>query len=104
VLRGKDLANRSGTAIQRIVDEIGQVTENITQIAAANEEQSGRAEERSRNVENVATVATHAAQGITQIAGATGHVNDLSSRLLVLLGGFSVEAAPKTATTRTTHS
>ena len=68
VEEGIELADRAGTALDRIVAGVQQVVDVVNQIAAASEEQSTTSEQISRSVEAISTVSTEAAMGIAQIS------------------------------------
>ncbi|WP_242653097.1 methyl-accepting chemotaxis protein [Pseudodesulfovibrio hydrargyri] len=76
------LSNRAGDALQRIMDNIGDMVKRVTQIATAAEEQSSAAEGIMRNVEDIASIAEDADEAAGQAAGATREMAELARELL----------------------
>ena len=70
VERGIALADKAGTSLKEIVGVSQKVTDMVTQIAAASEEQSSASEQISKNVEAISKVTSETAQGTQQIARA----------------------------------
>ena len=74
--------------------EIGQTIEAInsmnSQIATAAVEQTAVAEEINRNIESINTSSEKTASGATQVATASDHLSELSSRLQNLVSQFKV--------------
>lgn len=93
-----DLANLAGEALRRIMEEIGDMTMRVAQIATAAEEQSASTEEVNRNLESIATVAAEADEGAVQAAVATRELAELSQNLVKVSEVFSdTEGQPDTA-------
>jgi methyl-accepting chemotaxis protein len=82
------LADRAGTSLQEIVRTSQKVTDMVTQIAVANEEQSSSSEQISKNMEAIATVTQQTASGTQQIARAAEDLNRLTEALQQLVGQF----------------
>ena len=76
------LSNRAGEALQRIMDNIGDMVKRVTQIATAAEEQSSAAEGIMRSVEDIAAIAEDADEAAGQAAGATREMAELARELL----------------------
>jgi methyl-accepting chemotaxis protein len=95
VERGKELANRAGTSLQEIVGVSQKVTDMVTQIAAASEQQSSASEQISKNVEGISKVTSETAQGTQQIARAAEDLNRLTERLQELVARFTVSTADR---------
>jgi methyl-accepting chemotaxis protein len=76
------LSNRAGEALQRIMDNIGDMVKRVAQIATAAEEQSSAAEGIMRSVEDIAAIAEDADEAAGQAAGATREMADLARELL----------------------
>ena len=91
VAEGREMAHQAGEALQGIVREVEQVEDRVSQIAAANEEQSTTSEQISRNVAQISEVTTDSAQGLNQISEALDELNRLSERLNQLTDEFEVE-------------
>jgi methyl-accepting chemotaxis protein len=76
------LSNRAGEALQRIMDNIGDMVKRVSQIATAAEEQSSAAEGIMRSVEDIASIAEDADEAAGQAAGATREMAELARELL----------------------
>ncbi|MGE4422672.1 MAG: methyl-accepting chemotaxis protein [Pseudodesulfovibrio sp.] len=76
------LSNRAGEALQRIMDNIGDMVKRVAQIATAAEEQSSAAEGIMRSVEDIASIAEDADEAAGQAAGATREMAELARELL----------------------
>jgi methyl-accepting chemotaxis protein len=90
VERGIALADRAGSSLKEIVGVSQKVTDMVTQIAAASEEQSSASEQISKNVESISKVTGETAQGTQQIARAAEGLNQLTNTLQDLIGQFKV--------------
>jgi len=84
------LADRAGTSLQEIVQTSQKVTDMVTQIAVANEEQSSTSEQISKNMEAIATVTQQTASGTQQIARAAEDLNRLTEALQQLVNQFKL--------------
>ena len=87
---GIELADKAGTSLKEIVQISQKVTDMVTQIAAASEEQSSSSEQISKNVEAISTVTSETANGTQQIARAAEDLNRLTENLQQLLGKFNL--------------
>jgi methyl-accepting chemotaxis protein len=90
VAKGIALADRAGQSLQEIVGVSQKVTDMVTQIAAASEEQSTASEQISRNVEGISKVTSETAAGMQQIARAAEDLNHLTENLERVVGGFKL--------------
>jgi methyl-accepting chemotaxis protein len=90
VKQGMKLADRAGASLQEIVGVSQKVTDMVTQIAAASEEQSSASEQISKNVEGISKVTGETAQGTQQIARAAEDLNRLTDNLQRLIDQFTV--------------
>jgi methyl-accepting chemotaxis protein len=90
VKQGMKLADRAGASLQEIVGVSQKVTDMVTQIAAASEEQSSASEQISKNVEGISKVTGETAQGTQQIARAAEDLNRLTDNLQRLIEQFTV--------------
>ena len=90
VERGIALADKAGTSLKEIVGVSQKVTDMVTQIAAASEEQSSASEQISKNVEGISKVTGETAQGTQQIARAAEDLNRLTDNLQNLIGQFTL--------------
>ena len=98
---GITLADQAGESLKEIVRISQRVTDMVTQIAAASEQQSSASEQISKNVEAISTVTGETAQGTQQIAQAAEDLNRLTENLQQLVQRFNLQgesthhAAPK---------
>jgi len=76
------LSNRAGEALQRIMENIGDMVKRVAQIATAAEQQSSAAEGIMRSVEDIASIAEDADEAAGQAAGATREMAELARELL----------------------
>jgi methyl-accepting chemotaxis protein len=86
------LADKAGQSLQQIVDVSQRVTEMIMQIAGASEQQSSAAEQISRNIDGISSVAGETATGTAQVARAAEDLNRLTENLGDLVQHFKVAA------------
>jgi methyl-accepting chemotaxis protein len=84
------LADLAGASLQEIVQTSQKVTEMVTQIAVANEQQSSTSEQISKNMEAIATVTQQTASGTQQIARAAEDLNRLTEALQHLVNQFKL--------------
>jgi len=85
---GIALADRAGAALAEIVRVSQQVTDMITGIAAASEEQSAASEQIAKNVDAIRAVTAETAAGEQQIARAAEDLNRLTENLQRLTSRF----------------
>jgi methyl-accepting chemotaxis protein len=90
VSTGIALADKAGASLHEIVNVSQKVTDAVTQIAGASEEQSKASEQISRNVEGISNVTNESAMGVQQIAQAAEDLNRLTENLQVLVGRFTL--------------
>ncbi|TVQ98825.1 MAG: PAS domain-containing protein [Desulfovibrionales bacterium] len=81
-------SNRAGEALRLIMQRVEEVVSQVTQIAAAAEEQSAAAEEINRSIEGIAQIAREADEGADQAAAATRDLAELAQELLTAAQGF----------------
>jgi methyl-accepting chemotaxis protein len=81
VARGTEDAARSGEALQGILHQISEVTNQINQIATAAEEQTATTSEISSNILNITDVFTKTAQTAQETSSEAGKLNKLSEEL-----------------------
>lgn len=91
VMRGTELSNRAGEALEEIVKQAGSVVEMIEQIATATHQQSAAAEQISKNIEAISTVAKQSATGAEQMARAAEELHQLTENLQRLVGRFRLK-------------
>ena len=82
ISRVTELSNRSGQALEQIVNMAEQSADEVRAIAAAGEEQSAASEEINRSIADINSIATttsqamqQAAQAITELAQQAQHLN-----------------------------
>jgi len=85
---GIKLADKAGISLSEIVRVSQKVTDMVSQIAAASEEQSSASEQISKNVEGISSVTNQTAAGVQQIARAAEDLNRLTENLQQMLGKF----------------
>ena len=90
VSAGIALADKAGASLQEIVTVSQKVTDMVTRIAAASEQQSKASEQISHNVEGISNVTNESAMGVQQIAQAADDLNRLTENLQTLVGRFKV--------------
>jgi len=88
VIRGTELSNQAGKALEEIVEQTSSVVEMIEQIATATQQQSAAAEQISKNIEAISTVARQSATGAEQMARAAEELHKLTENLQGLVGRF----------------
>ena len=79
-------------SLKEIVEISQKVTDMITQIATASEEQSSTSELISKNVEAISAVTSETATGTQQVARAAEDLNHLTVNLQELVGQFTLRA------------
>ena len=89
---GIALADKAGISLHEIVGISQKVTDMVTQIAAASEEQSSASEQISKNVEGISAVTGETAQGVQQIARAAEDLNRLTANLELLVSKFKLSS------------
>ena len=77
--------------IQYLLENAENVAIQISQVAAASEEQSATAEQVSTNIEGINNVANESAVGVQQIASASEDLNRLTENLSQLVEQFRVD-------------
>nr|MBP6671667.1 methyl-accepting chemotaxis protein [Bacteroidota bacterium] len=87
------LADRAGASLEEIVQISQSVTDKISQIAAASEQQSSASEQISKNVEAISAVTSQSASGTQQIARTAEDLNRLTENLQEILAKFNLSAS-----------
>ncbi|GFO58650.1 methyl-accepting chemotaxis protein [Geomonas silvestris] len=85
---GAETSLRSGEALEKILAQINDVTEQINQIATAAEEQTATTGEITANVQQVSDVVQGTARGAQETSLAAGQLSRQSSELQELVGSF----------------
>ncbi|MBI3393990.1 MAG: HAMP domain-containing protein, partial [Nitrospirae bacterium] len=87
---GVSLANEAGAALAQIVAGVRNVSEMVSHIATASEQQSSATQEISANVETIARLAQENGASISQSARAAADLLRLSTDLQQVVGRFKV--------------
>jgi len=88
VAEGISLADRAGASLRTIVTNAQKVTDMISQIAAASEQQSSASGQIARNVESISAVTGETALGAEQISKSAEDLNRLTGKLQELVSTF----------------
>ena len=86
--KGKNLADKAGESLIKIIDGADEVVNIITQVAAASEEQSSASEQISKNMETISNVTRQSSESIMQIAQAAEDLNRQTNKLEQLVSFF----------------
>ncbi|HTX99509.1 MAG TPA: methyl-accepting chemotaxis protein [Bacteroidota bacterium] len=97
---GIALADKAGVALGDIVRISQRVTDMVSQIAAASEQQSSASEQISKNVEAISSVTSQSAGGTQQIARAAEDLSRMSDNLQRLIGRFVLSKENKSEEVR----
>ncbi len=95
-LKGKHKAEIAGKSLKNIINETEFVSQLISQVAAASEEQSATAEEISKNIETILNVTNESAQGIQQIVRAAEDLNKLTDDLKNAVAVYKIDKSEST--------
>lgn len=87
--KGVSLVLETGSALESILNVIDSITDMNHQIATASEEQSAVAEEISKNVVNISTVAEQTDKGAQNSAEATGEIVRETNQMKLLITQFA---------------
>lgn len=90
VKEGVEFSSSAGESLKQIVSLVQNVTDMISQIATATEEQSAATEEISSNIENIAKVSRDTASGATQASGSAKHLKEQANNLHSLVEQFKL--------------
>ncbi len=90
VEKGKELAEKAGTSLNEIIDNSDKVSEIITQLAVASEQQAATSESISKNVEAINNVTHQSAQGTQQISRAAEDLYSLTNNLQEMVKQFKL--------------
>ena len=89
--KGKQLASQAGEALKKIIRLAERVSEIITQLAVASEEQASTSEQISRNVEAISNVTQQSAQGTHLISQSSEGLTNLTHNLQNLINQFKLD-------------
>ncbi|HXX63759.1 MAG TPA: methyl-accepting chemotaxis protein [Bacteroidota bacterium] len=87
---GIKLADRAGASLKDIVTMIQNLTDMVSQIAAASEEQSSASEQISKNVDAISSVTSQSASATQQIARAAEDLNRMTENMQEIMGNFTL--------------
>lgn len=90
VENGRKESARSGEAIQSILQQIGEVTMQINQIATAAEEQTATTSEISNNMMQITEVVQGTARGAHESSQAASQLNSIAEELQVMVRHFKL--------------
>ena len=88
--KGKEFASAANDSLLNIIAKTDLVVEQINQIATTSEQQSTTAEQISKNIEIINSVAHEATNGVQQIAGAAADLNKLTNNLQEIATKFKI--------------
>lgn len=91
VSAGIVLAERAGLMLKNIVENAQSVSDMVSQIASASEEQSNTSEQIAQNVVSISTVTQESASGTQQIAQTSEDLNRLTENLQNLMATFKLD-------------
>ena len=91
--KGISLAEKAGQMIQGIVGSAESISDMVSQIAAASEQQASASEQISKNVEAISTVTQESASGVQQIAKTAEDLNRLTENLQQILEKFHLDGS-----------
>ncbi|MFO8154757.1 MAG: HAMP domain-containing methyl-accepting chemotaxis protein [Pseudomonadota bacterium] len=81
-------AGNTEEALDRIADAVGHINSMNEQIASSSEEQRTVADDINRNINEIATIAEHSAEGAGQLTQSSEELNQLVAELKELVGQF----------------
>ena len=88
---GKELAQKSGESLEKIINGFEKVVEVVNKVASVSEEQSENAEHISQSVETISSLSQESSVGAEQIAQATEDLNHLTENLQDLAQQFIID-------------
>ncbi len=90
VEEGKILAEKAGIVLNEIVNEAYKVTDLVTRVAVASEEQSSSSEHVSKNIEAISKVADATVKDTEQIVNAVDDLDKLTIELKDIVSNFNI--------------
>jgi len=87
---GSEKATDSGRALERILEQINDVTMQINQVATAAEEQTATTSEISTNIHQITDVVAHTSQGAHESAASANQLSRLAEELRSVVGQFKL--------------
>jgi methyl-accepting chemotaxis protein len=90
VERGAEYSVGSGQALQRIIEQVNEVTQQVNQIASAAEQQTTTTGEITTNIQKISHVFQQTAHGVTDTAAAAATLSQQSEELQRLVHQFKL--------------
>ncbi|QEM67547.1 methyl-accepting chemotaxis protein [Geobacter sp. FeAm09] len=90
VEKGATSSQKSGRALEEILNQINEVTMQINQIATASEEQTATTNEVTMNIQQITAVVAQTARGAEETAGAASSLSQLAQELQTLVRRFKL--------------
>lgn len=91
VQRGTEEAGKSGRAMETILEQISNLSLQVSQIATAAEQQTATTSEISGNILQINEISNHTAQNANQSAKQAGNLNSLAESLTSALGRLEID-------------
>jgi methyl-accepting chemotaxis protein len=91
---GMQLAQSAGEALEKVLTSSNDVTQMITDIAAASEQQAVTTEEISKNVIGISHATSESTHQVEAVAGTTEELTALTEQLSQLMAQFKVKREP----------
>lgn len=92
VEKGKDLAQKAGSSLNQIIEEVDKSSQLINQLAVASEQQSQSSEQISQSIERISSVINESSVGIQEIARSSEDLNRLTLNLQNLIAKFKIKS------------
>ncbi len=89
---GIEYADKAGRALNSILSSSDALLSMISQIAAANEEQSATSEELAKNITSISAVTNDSTTKVQEIAGSTEDLVRLTTELSEIMGQFVIDS------------
>jgi methyl-accepting chemotaxis protein len=90
VAKGSEKAADSGKALEKILDQINEVTTQINQVATAAEEQTATTSEISNNMHQITAVIAETSRGAQESAAAAIQLSGYAEELKRIVGQFKL--------------
>ncbi len=88
---GMQLAQRAGAALEKVLSSSNEVTDMITDIAAASEEQAATTEQISKNVVGISQATADSTHQVEDVAHVSEELTYLTNELNTMMGQFKVK-------------
>jgi methyl-accepting chemotaxis protein len=90
---GMQLAQSAGDALEKVLSSSNEVTQMITDIAAASEEQAATTEQISKNVLGISQATADSTHQVEEVAHVSEELTHLTNELNTLMGQFQVNSS-----------